>query len=193
MCFILLPQVPSSCSRACAKAKLIHCVTQPQITLGIRAFLIPLLILVLYNWGALQICFFLREDNRSCSESLAFHGAWACLLQPLELDPGAWSWDPSSGVIYCRGTRAGSLGHQRWFSVANQVSPKKQGTLLWRSALPHWEVMLGAQLGHFLACRPASSWEVNFFRISRNCLGWHCGKYSSEKSTHSADRIHQKW
>lgn len=83
VCFISFPQVPPSCSRACAKAKLIRCVTQLQITLGIRAFLIPLLIPALHNWGSLQICSFLRQDNRGCLERLAHCGAWACLLQLL--------------------------------------------------------------------------------------------------------------
>lgn len=85
MYFILFPQVPPSCSRAFAKAKLIRCIIQPQITPGIRAFLILLLILVLYNWGCLQICSLLRADNRTCWEGRAFCQVWAA-------SAGAWSW-----------------------------------------------------------------------------------------------------
>ena len=99
--------MPPSRSGARPKAKLIRHVTQLQITLGIRAFLIPLLIPALYNWSFLQICFFLRADNRSCSDRRAFRRVWAaaCLLQLPGPDPEVHSRDPPSGAICCAGTR----------------------------------------------------------------------------------------
>lgn len=104
MYFILFPQVPPSRSGAFAKAKLIRRIIQPQITPGIRAFLILLLILVLYNWGSLQICSFLRADNTSCWEGRAFCQVWAAIrLLQLVPDPEVCSWDPPSGAICCVG------------------------------------------------------------------------------------------
>lgn len=137
MYFILFPQVPPSHSRAFAKAKLIHCITQPQITPGIRAFLILPLILVLYNWGSLQICSILRADNRSCWEGRALCQVWAadCLLQ-LGPDPEVCSWDPPSGAICCVGDKEGRLGSSSALRPAEHHQSFRDGrTKLKHSAL----------------------------------------------------------
>jgi len=101
-----VPPCASFPLRSTCEAKLARCITQPQITPGIRALLIPLLIPALYNRGSLQIWFFLRAGNGSCWEGRAFRRVWAAIrrLQLPRLDPEVGSGDPPSGATSCAGT-----------------------------------------------------------------------------------------
>lgn len=169
MYFIFFPQVPPSCSRAFAKAKLILCIIQPQITPGIRAFLILLLILVLHNWGSLQICSGLRADNRSCWEGRAFCRVWAavCLLQ-LGPDPEVCSsrstlWSD----LLCGKTRNADWAPAMLWGQLSIIKVLEMEGLRWNT-LPWYKGKLGAHLASRLACFQ----EKRFYGISRDLLDW---------------------
>lgn len=187
--FIPFLQVPPSCWEARAKAKRIRHITQLPITPGIRAFLIPLLILTLYSWGSLQICFFLRAGSRSCSERHAFHRvrAVACLLQlpGLILKFTAEIHPLEESAV--RGLER-QMGLPEMLCGQPSITKDLETKGLRGSALPRWKVKIGAQL----ASRQACSRGERFCGISGDSLGWPSGKNRSEKSTHGTGRIYWK-
>lgn len=175
--FIPFLQVPPSCWGARAKAKRIRHVTQLPITPGIRAFLIPLLILMLYNWGSLQLCFSLRVGGRSCSEGRAFRRVWAVACQ-LQLPGLILNFTAEIHPLEQSAARGleRQMGLPEMLCGQPSITKDLETKGLRGSALPRWKVKIGAQL----ASRQACSRGERFCGISRDSLGWPLGKQIGE-------------